>query len=125
VPLRAGSVPLSRRLGRRLNRSLGFRHLVVEPLPVDRRALLLIIVDWYVDWLKGRPLNGDVMELRDVGVLECLFRADALIGIELQQTVKKVECLGGSGREALPPSLLGGGLCAGEIFLSDPRREAA
>jgi hypothetical protein len=47
-------------------------------------AVLVVVVDWNCDDLTAAGLIVWIVELRYVGVPQCLSSADALVGVELQ-----------------------------------------
>eukprot|EP00964_Phaeocystis_antarctica_P095254 scaffold61765_cov60-Phaeocystis_antarctica.AAC.4 len=76
---------------------------MVESLPVDRRALLSIVVDDTLHLVRRIGLVGRVVELRHIRVLQGLCGGGPPLGIEGEQAAHEVDSVGGGGGEASLP----------------------
>lgn len=62
----------------------------IQLVPVFSDRKLLIIIYWYVDFLRADGLFVRVVELCDVGVLEAFLCCQTLIRIEVEQILQKI-----------------------------------
>ena len=69
---------------------LAFMDISIELVTVFANRELLVVVNGNVNFLAANRLILRVVELRNIGVSQGLFRRESLMRVEVEQALKKV-----------------------------------